>query len=80
MTPVNILSLWTQRRRTWSPRNFICPEPFICVNGRGIKGGGIAANKLFLISSDDNLLSVYAIRAERFLRESGLTWLYLWGI
>lgn len=61
-------------------QKFHLPRALYMCQRAGIKGGGIAANKLFLISSDDNLLSVYAIRAERFLRESGLTWLYLLGV
>ncbi len=57
------------------------PRSLYFCESENIYASGLAVNHLDLLTSrGDNLLSVYAIRTWRFVREAGLTWLFMLGL
>lgn len=57
------------------------PRAMYMCEGDGVEVVGLAVNRLGILSSrGDNVAAVYATRVSRFLRESGLSWLFILGI
>ncbi len=57
------------------------PRTMYMCESDGVEVVGLAVNRMDILSSrGSNLAAIYATRAGRFVREAGLTWLFLLGL